>query len=50
MILKVGDVLKSFSRTDPESEALRDLMVLFPDALHRKIKRTLLILRSSAAE
>ena len=32
MILKVEDVLKSFSRTDPEVEALRDLVVLFPAA------------------
>jgi len=29
MILKVEDTLKSFSRTDPESEAFRDLRVLF---------------------
>ncbi len=32
MILKVEDALKSFSRTDPESEALRDPRVLFPAA------------------
>ncbi len=30
MILKVEDALKSLSRTDPESEAFRDPLVLFP--------------------
>ncbi len=37
MILKVEDVLKPFSRTDPDCEAYRDLWVIFPAACPKGI-------------